>query len=249
MLRLEKVEIGGVKGKVLSSRIVNIFEEFRGEFEKFTNKKYDPLEPSCQEFIVDYNNFNNFVEDLDCRLSSIICQAFDDCNGLTGIFKLIMILGSLLARPIIKRDFDSRYYIIADILEEEMDSTKKIFDEQNELKKSGGQLNVHRNMPDVSGGLKWASELKDRINKPMKQFKRLIDHSIRSSEQIERVEKKYEEMLELLEKFSNDIYKHWCDHVGKLSDDNLEKHLIKRDEKTNTIKTNFDPQVILFNIM
>ncbi len=46
MLRLEKVEIGGVKGKALSARVVKIFEEFKEEFEKFNNKKYDPLDPT-----------------------------------------------------------------------------------------------------------------------------------------------------------------------------------------------------------
>lgn len=44
-MRLEKVEIGGVKGKALSAHVVKIFEEFKEEFEKFGNKKYDPLDP------------------------------------------------------------------------------------------------------------------------------------------------------------------------------------------------------------
>ena len=45
-LRLEKVEIGGVKGKALSARVFKIFEEFKDEFEKFSNKKYEPLDPN-----------------------------------------------------------------------------------------------------------------------------------------------------------------------------------------------------------
>jgi dynein heavy chain len=44
-LRLEKVEIAGVKGKSLSERVIKIFEDFKSEFEKFSNKKYDPLDP------------------------------------------------------------------------------------------------------------------------------------------------------------------------------------------------------------
>ena len=48
LLRLEKVEIGGVKGKALSGRIVKLFEEFKDEFEKFSNKKYDPLDPKSE---------------------------------------------------------------------------------------------------------------------------------------------------------------------------------------------------------
>jgi dynein heavy chain len=51
LLRLEKVEIGGVKGKALTVKIVKIFEEFKEEFEKFNNKKYDPLDPKCDVYI------------------------------------------------------------------------------------------------------------------------------------------------------------------------------------------------------
>lgn len=50
LLRLEKVEIGGVKGKALSTRAMKIFEEFKDEFEKFSNKKYDPLDPKSEVY-------------------------------------------------------------------------------------------------------------------------------------------------------------------------------------------------------
>lgn len=153
-------------------------------------------------------------------------------------------MGTLLQRPVLKIDFEPKYAVILNILEEEMETTKKIFDEQNELRMLNEKLNLHRNMPDVSGGLKWAQELRDRVCKHMKKYKRLIDHPSSKSEQMERIDKKYNEMLELLEQFCNEIYKHWCQHVGKLSDDNLEKNLIQRDQQTNTIKTNFDPQLI-----
>ena len=57
LLRLEKVEIGGVMGKALSTRVMKIFEEFKDEFEKFSNKKYDPLDPKSEVYIFcwDYN--------------------------------------------------------------------------------------------------------------------------------------------------------------------------------------------------
>jgi dynein heavy chain, axonemal len=55
LLRLEKVEIGGVKGKALSSRVQKIFEEFKEEFEKFGNKKYDPLDPKCEVVWINFN--------------------------------------------------------------------------------------------------------------------------------------------------------------------------------------------------
>ena len=152
-------------------------------------------------------------------------------------------MGSLLERDTIKNDFDPKYAKIVDLLEAEMDKTKKIYDIQKKIRDSDQQIIVHRNMPDVSGGLKWCQELRERISKPMDYFNKLIDHPVAKSDQMERVNKKYNELLELLDGFTADIYKNWCSHVGSLSVNNLEKNLINRDPKTKSINTNFDPQV------
>ena len=152
-------------------------------------------------------------------------------------------MGALLTRKSIAQDFDSKYYILANMLEDELDDTKKIFDEQNQLKLEAKAIHVHRNMPDVSGGMKWCQELKNRVSKPMENFKKLVNHPITESEQMARIDAKYEEMFGLIEKFANDIYQEWCKHVGQLSDDNLEKNLISRNEETNIIQTNFDSQL------
>ena len=155
-------------------------------------------------------------------------------------------MGNLLDRNTIKRDFDPKYSKIVDLLEEEMNNTKKIYDSQKALKLDNKPLVVHRNMPDVSGGLKWSQELRERITKPMENFNKLIDHPVAKSEQMERVTKKYHELIELLDGFITEIYKNWCGHVGSLSSNNLEKNLIVRDANSKSIKTNFDPQVRIF---
>jgi hypothetical protein len=157
--------------------------------------------------------------------------------------KLITILGNLLDRKQIKQDFDPKYSQIVILLEEEMDHTKKIYDEQKNVKETKNEIEVHRNMPEVSGALKWCQELKDRISKPMESFKKLIDHPVAQSEHMTRVDKKFKELLDLLNAFGVGIYKNWCVHVGKLSNNNLEKNLIVRDPVSKSIKTNFDPQV------
>jgi hypothetical protein len=36
----------------LSNQVVKIFEEFKEEFEKFNNKKYDPLDPKSEVIII-----------------------------------------------------------------------------------------------------------------------------------------------------------------------------------------------------
>ena len=43
-LKLEKIEIGGSKGGILSELVVQIFTEFTELMNKFTNSTYDPLD-------------------------------------------------------------------------------------------------------------------------------------------------------------------------------------------------------------
>lgn len=45
MLKLEKIEFGGIKGSVLSGQVAALFEEFNGFFRVFSELKYDPLDP------------------------------------------------------------------------------------------------------------------------------------------------------------------------------------------------------------
>ena len=44
-LKLEKVEYAGIKGKMLSSQTVAIFEEFNEMYKTFQEITYDPLDP------------------------------------------------------------------------------------------------------------------------------------------------------------------------------------------------------------
>ena len=45
-IKLEKVEYGGIKGKVLSTQTIQIFEEFNELYKVFTERTYDALDPS-----------------------------------------------------------------------------------------------------------------------------------------------------------------------------------------------------------
>ena len=157
---------------------------------------------------------------------------------------MITILGSLLDRPVIKNDFETKYVILLDLLGTEMDVTKQIFDKQIKNKNENKSIELHRNLPEVSGLLRWCHELKERIMKPMTNFDKLIEHPIKDSIEMARVRHKYDELLSLLDQFVVGPFKQWCEHVGKLSNDNLEKNLLTRDPQTKKIHTNFDPQLV-----
>ncbi|KAJ8318719.1 LOW QUALITY PROTEIN: hypothetical protein KUTeg_003810 [Tegillarca granosa] len=241
-LKLEKVEFGGIKGKVLSALVLQLFEEFNEQYKVFTERSYDCLDPGSSEFLDDYKNFLDKISDFDRRLATIICQAFDDCSGLESTFKLLDILGSLLERDLIKADFDPNYPKIVALMSAELDKAKEIYDDQMAHKTKTGQIILHKNMPKVSGSLRWARELHDRISNPMSSFKHL-DHPCMQGEDAKLVFTKYEEMLQLLNQWDQQIYNEWTAGVDEACNFNLNQPLLQRNEETKLISVNFDAQL------
>ena len=43
-MKLEKVELGGIRGKVLSQQVIDIFEAFQAEYKVFTEATFDCLD-------------------------------------------------------------------------------------------------------------------------------------------------------------------------------------------------------------
>lgn len=86
--KLEKIEIGGIKGRSLSSRITGVFREFQQCFSMFSGKSYDVLDPDDKSFLTDFETFKQRIFEMDMKLAAILCQAFEDCSNLESIFKV-----------------------------------------------------------------------------------------------------------------------------------------------------------------
>lgn len=85
---MEKVEIGGLRGRQLSGRITAVYVEFNQYFTAFASKNYDVLDPDDPTFNNDFAEFQNRILELDMKLAAILCQAFDDCYNLESVFKV-----------------------------------------------------------------------------------------------------------------------------------------------------------------
>lgn len=86
--KLEKIEIGGIKGRTLSARITGVSHEFQQSFSMFSGKSYDVLDPDDQFFLADFETFKQRIFEMDLKLAAILCQAFEDCSNLESIFKV-----------------------------------------------------------------------------------------------------------------------------------------------------------------
>ena len=163
--RLEKIEIGGTKGKILSSQVAQIFVEFQTALKAFAGLKYDILNLSSRDFSNDLLKFHSQTSDLDRRISTILNQAFDDCPGLYSCFRLLESFGGLLNRPNIVRDFERKYFELLKIYSQDLDDVSTIFI------KHKNNVPIHYNMAPVTGAVAWIHELKERIGKAMEKLK------------------------------------------------------------------------------
>ena len=89
MMNLEKVEIGGIRGHSLSSQVALLFDEFQELHKTMSEAEIDPLDPDDPQFTKLYQMFTDRLYDMDRRLGSILCQAFDDSPSVDHMFRLL----------------------------------------------------------------------------------------------------------------------------------------------------------------
>uniref|UniRef100_A0A7N8YQ50 Dynein, axonemal, heavy chain 9 n=1 Tax=Mastacembelus armatus TaxID=205130 RepID=A0A7N8YQ50_9TELE len=269
LLKLEKLEIGGVRGRVLSQQVQLLHQEFVDTYKFFTEKPYDCLDLTNREFEEDVRQFKLKVDDTDRRLGAIFCQAFDEASGMEHTFKVLDMFGSLLERSLVAADALNRYPFLVSMFDKELDCCKVLYNKHIQTAETQGSTPLNKNMPAVAGGLRWAQELQQRIQTPFSKFRHLSYPCLESAEGA-RVIQKYEVMMQLLDRlfhrssiisyalllltgivffvfwyssYTTSLYETWTETVGEKSQYNLSLPLISRDPATQLISVNFSPQL------
>lgn len=170
-MKLERVEIGGLKGKIISRTIQEIFDEFRDKvFKVWKEIKFDPLNPDSgnKEFERQHQVYQEMSDVLELRLAVLFRQAFEDCANLEQSLKLIHVLGSLLNRPLIMKQVGEKLFNLMSIFDEDLTMTKSCFDMGLQSFAEHGLEGIPRDegFPLVAGALMWILKLRNRIRKP-----------------------------------------------------------------------------------
>ena len=151
-----------------------------------------------QEFLTDYADFKARVSDMDQRMGTMVCIAFEECSCCSSAFKLIEMLGSLLERPLVSRDFQPKYAKLLTMFNKELDNAKTVFDKQVLLLDSPTGPVVNKNMPHVAGVTGWCRQLRERVEGSMTRLK-TINHGTMESAEAMVVFSKFDEMMQLIE--------------------------------------------------
>uniref|UniRef100_A0A8B9JBK1 Dynein, axonemal, heavy chain 11 n=1 Tax=Astyanax mexicanus TaxID=7994 RepID=A0A8B9JBK1_ASTMX len=106
-----------------------------------------------------------------------------------------------------------------------------------------GKAVLCKNMSPVSGALKWARMLRERIQTLWENFRSALDMSAEGAD-VELVQQQYEEMCSVLHGFEEEVYSGWCRTVDQVCQLNLDQPLIRRDLTTSLLSVNFNQEVM-----
>jgi dynein heavy chain, axonemal len=107
-LKLEKVEIGGVNGRLFSHQVNKIFREFEAAWQELGSRSQNFLAPEDTLFHAEYDRFVKRIADMETRLGAVIYTAFGDSVNTEAMFKLLEEFGALVDRPIIRSAIEPR---------------------------------------------------------------------------------------------------------------------------------------------
>ena len=149
--KLEKVEIGGLMGRMIGRKVDNILDEFNALYSKWNNIQYDPLDVedlkykeeekeynetrgytiqtiSATQFKVDEARFHQKVVTLERKLALQFILALNECYTIEALVKFLKLTGNLLQRPTIFSQVKGKIHKIVKHYNTELCNVKKIFD-------------------------------------------------------------------------------------------------------------------------
>ena len=237
-LKLEKVEIGGIRGKLLTECVRKVFNQFKELYATFGLKTYDCSNPQEKKFLKDLSKFNSQVWKMDRKLAAALTRAFDDCTSSDSIFKLFDIFGNLLQRGLIALEVSDKMPLLAIRLNEELNNAKLVFDNQQNVIRQEQKLCNEKNVPISSGQLKFSSQLRAKITAKVKAFKN-INHPVCYSKNGNLVFQKYKTLNSQLQMYEDKVYKKWLETAEDNTKIGLEKPLLLRNSRSGILSVNF----------
>lgn len=240
-LKLDRVEIGGTKGKQLTGSVKQILTDFTTAYEKFHNVEYNIMEIGETRFDEDFYKFRGTIRELERRLGSIIVQAFDDAITISATFKLLDSFEGLLERDVIAADIEKKHF---DLLRSYAEDLKEVNDIFNSNKESPI---LSKNAAPMSGAVAWVGGLVRRIEEPMIKL-RSGSKMIMETEEAKEINKLYNSMIGAMDEYKAAKFSTWVEEISETSDARLKLPLLCPGAKSTAdmpvVDVNFDPDLV-----
>lgn len=240
--KLERVEIGGTKGRTLSACVVAVYEEFNSAVDVFKSVNYDIMDVDEHEFDEDFLTFRQTVRNLDRRLGSLLGTSFDDWDTMQMRLKLFDNFDGLSDRPIIQAELEKKHRALIKQYGEDLAVVEEQFVRNRESVDACAETApIYLNMPPVAGAIFWARSARNRITEIMPKLLFYNQSLKEQPEEFREVDNHYNRLLKMLESYQGERYSSWEETAVSESKDKLKMRLLRRQEKTGLLRVNFDP--------
>uniref|UniRef100_A0A3P9B038 Dynein axonemal heavy chain 11 n=1 Tax=Maylandia zebra TaxID=106582 RepID=A0A3P9B038_9CICH len=231
-LKLEKIELGGSRGKILSEMVFSMSEEFHDRWRTLRESKYDPLDctndvRATERVAVVFNITLLF----NCGIGWHR-QIIKNNNYILFFCPLLKIFGTLLERPRIHQLFSPNYSVLLDMFSQELQS---------------GFAILGKNMPQVAGNLKWSQELRSRILTHRSNLCQL-PHMPLDCAEAQDVLQRCERVLEVLDQHDEEMFLEWTEGLEEICETHLKEPLLALDSETGFFQVNFSPGLSLESV-
>ncbi|EKX40179.1 hypothetical protein GUITHDRAFT_75827, partial [Guillardia theta CCMP2712] len=236
---LKYLEIGGSKGKTLTSSVYQINSDFEICVLNFQNANIDIFDAESRLFDESYFAFKIRVDELERRLASVIVQAFEDCSTIIGKLKLLQSFGNLLHRDVLQAELQSKH---TQLFREYLQDIQQVI----EIFNSGKSLSrFHYNSPPHAGAVMWSRGLLERIQEPMLKFRQIYSKQFNRSEG-QDIQNLYSTTSHQLRAFEDEHISQWSENILNISEEKLKMPLLKRisGKDMNLLSVNFDPALV-----
>ncbi|KAK4326143.1 hypothetical protein Pmani_003308 [Petrolisthes manimaculis] len=115
---------------------VVLTSEFNEAYTAFSIRTYDCLDPAEELFDEGHLQFRCKVTELEQRLSLIVKHALQESQSPEAYFKVVELLGSILERPIVQAEYTSCLPHLVQLLKQEIDMAKELFEQWQNKEKS-----------------------------------------------------------------------------------------------------------------
>ena len=238
-LRLEKVEVGGIRGKLLTESMRKVFLQFKELYATFALKTYDCSDPKNARFLKDYERFNCEVWRMDRRLGVILASAFDCCTTAESVFKLLDVFGDLRHRRLIAMELSGKIPQLLDRMNEELQTASQIFrSSQRNIAETGKHRAGEKNIPIAASQLTFSSQLRSKLRKTVNSLKK-INHPICYSREAQVVLRKFDCLNDQLSCYEMKVYEDWVATAEERTKVGLEKPILVRVKCNDTLAVNF----------
>ncbi|KAK1137302.1 hypothetical protein K0M31_001815 [Melipona bicolor] len=237
-LKLERIEISGLKAKSLLYMTNDIYEEFVKLYQQFGDVSYEVLMPEEEQFTTDLGEFFATIEQFDRRLASIFDQAFAECHNLESFFKFVWIMSVIANRPIIMAQLWHNYEEIIQRVDQHFSNIKILFDNNFNPETKDVHLSLNTHFPPVAASLCLLMKLHEITRFPV-QCTKLIDHPLTNDKMENVLRSKYEELEAIIEEKEKQIFTAWAEKLPEIWEIHLTKTLLKIKED-KLLEMNFD---------